>query len=101
VTVPQLYGGTYTLFAHMFPALGIDVRFAADDSVAALEALIDENTKAVFMETIGNPAGNIVDIAAVLRWLIDTAYAPLPTTPWPRPRCLSLSSTVWTLSCTR
>ena len=65
VTVPQLYGGTYTLFAHMFPALGIDVRFAADDSVAALEALIDDNTKAVFMETIGNPAGNIVDIAAV------------------------------------
>jgi O-acetylhomoserine (thiol)-lyase len=65
VTVPQLYGGTYTLFAHMFPALGIDVRFAADDSVDALEALIDDNTKAVFMETIGNPAGNIVDIAAV------------------------------------
>tara|TARA_B100000242_G_scaffold257258_1_gene201046 strand:- start:573 stop:1490 length:918 start_codon:yes stop_codon:yes gene_type:complete len=49
----------------MFPTLGIDVRFAADDSVAALEALIDDNTKAVFMETIGNPAGNIVDIAAV------------------------------------
>ncbi|MEC8436947.1 MAG: aminotransferase class V-fold PLP-dependent enzyme, partial [Pseudomonadota bacterium] len=65
VTVPQLYGGTYTLFAHMFPALGIDVRFAANDSVAALEALIDDNTKAVFMETIGNPAGNIVDVAAV------------------------------------
>ena len=39
-------------FAHMFPALGIDVRFAADDSVAALEALIDDNTKAVFFETI-------------------------------------------------
>ena len=41
----QLYGGTYTLFAHMFPALGIDVRFAADDSVAALEALIDDTPR--------------------------------------------------------
>ena len=65
VAVPQLYGGTYTLFAHMLPSQGIEVRFAADDSVAALEALIDERTKAIFLETIGNPAGNIVDIAAV------------------------------------
>ena len=65
VAVPQLYGGTYTLFAHMLPSQGIEVRFAADDSVAALEALIDERTKAIFIETVGNPAGNIVDIAAV------------------------------------
>ena len=65
VTVPQLYGGTYTLFAHMLPRQGIEVRFAEDDSVAAIEALIDHNTKAIFMETIGNPAGNIVDIEAV------------------------------------
>ena len=67
VAVPQLYGGTYTLFAHMLPSQGIDVRFAADGSVAALEALIDERTKAVFLETIGNPAGNIVDLAAVAK----------------------------------
>ncbi len=67
VAVPQLYGGTYTLFAHMLPSQGIEVRFAADDSVAALEALIDERTKAVFLETIGNPAGNIVDLAAVAK----------------------------------
>ncbi|NCF33738.1 MAG: aminotransferase class V-fold PLP-dependent enzyme [Proteobacteria bacterium] len=65
VTVPQLYGGTYTLFAHMLPSQGIEVRFAQDDSVAALEALIDDRTKAIFLETIGNPAGNIVDIEAV------------------------------------
>ena len=65
VTVPQLYGGTYTLFAHMFPELGIDVRFAEDDSPAALEKLIDDKTKAVYCESIGNPAGNIVDIEAV------------------------------------
>jgi O-acetylhomoserine (thiol)-lyase len=65
VTVPMLYGGTYTLFKHMFPSLGIDCRFAEDDSAAAIEALIDENTKAVFCESIGNPAGNIVDIKAL------------------------------------
>ena len=64
VTVPQLYGGTYTLFAHMLPKLGIQVRFAAGDSAADVEKLIDNKTKAVFFETIGNPAGNIVDVAA-------------------------------------
>jgi O-acetylhomoserine (thiol)-lyase len=65
VSVPQLYGGTYTLFAHQLPALGIDVRFAADDSVEALEALIDDRTAAVFLETIGNPAGNIPDLEPI------------------------------------
>jgi O-acetylhomoserine (thiol)-lyase len=65
VAVPQLYGGTYTLFAHMLPKQGIEVRFAEDDSAEALEKLIDGRTRAVFMETIGNPAGNIVDIARV------------------------------------
>lgn len=65
VTVPLLYGGTYTLFRHMLPKLGIDVRFAADDSVAAMRGLIDDKTTAVFCESIGNPAGNIVDIEAL------------------------------------
>jgi len=65
VTVPLLYGGTYTLFKHMLPRQGIEVRFAADDSAAALEALIDAKTTAVFCESIGNPAGNIVDIEAL------------------------------------
>ncbi len=65
VTVPQLYGGTFTLFAHMLPRQGIEVRFAENDSPAALEALIDDRTKAVFFESIGNPAGNVVDVAAV------------------------------------
>ena len=45
--------------------MGIEVRFAEDDSPAAIEKLIDAKTKAVFLETIGNPAGNIVDIAAI------------------------------------
>ncbi len=65
VSVPALYGGTYTLFAHTLPGLGIDVRFSKDDSAAAIEALIDENTAAVFCETIGNPAGNIPDLEAI------------------------------------
>jgi O-acetylhomoserine (thiol)-lyase len=65
VSVPLLYGGTYTLFKHMLPRQGIEVRFAADDSVASMEGLIDEKTTAVFCESIGNPAGNIVDIEAL------------------------------------
>ncbi|MEO1287597.1 MAG: O-acetylhomoserine aminocarboxypropyltransferase/cysteine synthase [Chloroflexota bacterium] len=65
VTVPLLYGGTYTLFKHMLPKLGIDVRFADDDSPASLEALIDDKTSAVYCESIGNPAGNIPDIEAI------------------------------------
>ncbi|SIO18467.1 O-acetylhomoserine aminocarboxypropyltransferase/cysteine synthase family protein [Salinivibrio sp. ES.052] len=62
VATPQLYGGTYTLFAHMLPEQGIEVRFATSDDASAIEALIDDNTKAVYCESIGNPAGNIADI---------------------------------------
>jgi O-acetylhomoserine (thiol)-lyase len=65
VSVAKLYGGTYNLFAHTFPRQGITVKFAPHNDVAALEALIDENTKAVFCESIGNPAGNVVDIQAI------------------------------------
>ncbi|MFT5578027.1 MAG: O-acetylhomoserine (thiol)-lyase [Paraglaciecola psychrophila] len=65
VSTPQLYGGTYTLFAHMLPKMGIEVRFAENDSAEAIAALIDDKTKAVFCETIGNPAGNVVDLAAI------------------------------------
>ena len=65
VSVAKLYGGTYNLLAHTLPRMGIHTRFAAHDDIAALEALIDSRTKAVFCESIGNPAGNIVDIAAL------------------------------------
>jgi O-acetylhomoserine (thiol)-lyase len=64
VSVSKLYGGTYNLFAHTFPRQGLTVKFAPHNDVAALEALIDDHTKAVFCESIGNPAGNIVDIQA-------------------------------------
>jgi O-acetylhomoserine (thiol)-lyase len=62
VSVSQLYGGTYNLFMHALPRQGIEVRMAKGDDFEAFERLIDENTKAVFCESIGNPAGNMVDI---------------------------------------
>lgn len=70
VSVAKLYGGTYNLFAHTLPRQGLEVRFAPHDDIAALEKLIDSKTKAVFCESIGNPAGNIVDIQA----LADVAH---------------------------
>lgn len=70
VSVAKLYGGTYNLMAHTFPRIGIEARFAPHDDITALEALIDDKTKAVFCETITNPSGNIVDIQA----LADVAH---------------------------
>ena len=63
VSTSQLYGGTYNLFAHTFPRQGIEVRFGSHEDYDGFEALIDDNTRAVFCESIGNPAGNVVDIA--------------------------------------
>lgn len=71
VSVPQLYGTTYTLFAHVLPRQGIQCRFAESDRAEAVANLIDENTRAVFCESIGNPAGNICDIEA----LAEVAHA--------------------------
>jgi O-acetylhomoserine (thiol)-lyase len=65
VSVPQLYGTTYTLFAHILPSQGIAVRFADADSPDAIEKLIDAKTRAVYCESVGNPAGNICDIEAL------------------------------------
>jgi O-acetylhomoserine (thiol)-lyase len=65
VSVPQLYGTTYTLFAHILPGQGIGVRFAESDQPEAIEPLIDDKTRAVFCESVGNPAGNICDIEAL------------------------------------
>lgn len=63
VSISELYGGTYNLFAHTLPRQGIDVRFADKDDFDKIESLIDANTKAVFCESIGNPSGSVVDIA--------------------------------------
>lgn len=65
VSVPQLYGTTHTLFAHILPRQGVTVRFAEDDRPASVERLIDDNTRAVFCESVGNPAGNVCDIEAM------------------------------------
>jgi O-acetylhomoserine (thiol)-lyase len=65
VSVPQLYGTTYTLFAHLLPSQGIAVRFADADSPDAIEKLIDGKTRAIYCESVGNPAGNICDIEAL------------------------------------
>ena len=64
VSTPQLYGTTHTLLAHVLPRSGIFGRFAADDSASAMAAQIDGNTRALFCESVGNPAGNICDIEA-------------------------------------
>jgi O-acetylhomoserine (thiol)-lyase len=65
VVAPQLYGATFTYFAHVLPTLGIEARFAVDDRAESIKALIDDKTCAVFCETVGNPAGNVVDLEAV------------------------------------
>ena len=76
VSVSQLYGGTYNLFAHTLPNMGIDVRFADGRDVDAMAKAIDDKTRAVFCESIGNPAGNIVDLEA-LAWVAHEAGVPL------------------------
>lgn len=65
ISTPQLYGTTHTLFAHLLPSQGVTVRFAESDHLDAIEKLIDEKTRAVFCETVGNPAGNVCDIEAL------------------------------------
>jgi O-acetylhomoserine (thiol)-lyase len=62
VSTSQLYGGTYNLFAHTLPKQGVTVKFASGDDLSSFDKLIDENTKAVFCESIGNPAGNVIDL---------------------------------------
>ena len=67
VSVPQLYGTTHTLFAHVLPRQGVTVKLAESDHPEAIEKLIDEKTRAVFCESVGNPAGNICDIESLAR----------------------------------
>jgi O-acetylhomoserine (thiol)-lyase len=64
VSVPQLYGTTHTLLSHIFPKLGMHSRFAASDQPRDIAKLIDADTRAVFCESVGNPAGNICDVEA-------------------------------------
>jgi O-acetylhomoserine (thiol)-lyase len=70
ISSSALYGGTYNLFAHTFPQYGLTVRFADHRDPASFESLIDAKTRAIFCESVGNPAGNITDFAA----LADVAH---------------------------
>ena len=65
VSMSTLYGGTYNLFAHTFPQIGIEARFADPDDLDSLASLFDAKTKAVFCESIGNPAGNVLDLEKI------------------------------------
>ena len=76
VSASTLYGGTYNLFAHTFPQMGIEVRFADPRDPAAFAALIDGRTKAVYCESVGNPLGNVTDIGALAE-VAHTAGVPL------------------------
>lgn len=67
ISTPQLYGTTHTLFAHLLPSQGITVRFAASDQASDIEKLIDDKTRGVFCESVGNPAGNISDLENLAR----------------------------------
>jgi len=65
ISMSTLYGGTYNLFAHTFPQMGIEARFVDPENLDSMAALIDGKTKAVYCESLGNPAGNILDIEKV------------------------------------
>ena len=65
ISVPQLYGTTHSMFAHFLPNLGIGVRFSASDRAADVERMIDADTRAIYCESVGNPAGNIADLASL------------------------------------
>ncbi len=67
ISTSTLYGGTYTLFAHQLPRFGVDVKFGDHDDIPGLEKLIDKKTKAIFCESIGNPAANVVNVPEMAR----------------------------------
>ncbi|MAP10427.1 MAG: O-acetylhomoserine aminocarboxypropyltransferase [Gammaproteobacteria bacterium] len=71
ISTSTLYGGTYNLFAHTMPQFGIETRFVGPNDVDAIASKIDSKTKAVFCESIGNPAGNVADLSAIA----DVAHA--------------------------
>ena len=84
-----LYGGTYNLFAHTLPQMGIETRFINPENLDAMAAQIDDKTKAVYCESIGNPAGNVIDIVKVAEIAhahgippVSYTHLTLPTTPY-------------------
>jgi len=98
VSTTALYGGTYNLFAHTFPQIGLEVRFADAKDIKGMARLIDNKTKAVFCESIGNPAGNIIDLAAIAEMAHKHGCRSLSITRYRRLICAAPSSTVAILS---
>lgn len=88
VSISELYGGTYNLFAHTLPRQGISVRFADKDDLDAMAGLIDDRTKAVFCESIGNPSGNIADIEALAQIAHDHGVPLIVDNTVPSPTLL-------------
>jgi O-acetylhomoserine (thiol)-lyase len=76
VSTSQLYGGTYNLFAHSLPRQGIEVRMVSHDDFKGFEDAIDENTRGIFCESIGNPAGNVVELTRLAE-IADRHGVPL------------------------
>lgn len=68
VSIPYIYGGTFTLFSVTLKNFGIDVRFSSDDTKESIETLVDENTKIIYLENIGNPAFNIPDYEPIIEF---------------------------------
>ena len=101
VSASTLYGGTYNLFAHTFPQQGIEVRFADPRDPASFAKLIDARTKAVFCESIGNPLGNVTDIAALAKVAHDHGVPLIVDNTVPAHTCAALLSMAPTSSCTR
>jgi len=85
VSVGTLYGGTYNLFAHTLPQFGIQVRFADYRDPQSFKPLIDAKTKAIYCESVGNPLGNVVDIAALAKVAHDAGIPLIVDNTVPSP----------------
>ncbi len=101
VSSSQLYGGTYNLLAHTLPQSGIETRFADGRNPASFGDLIDARTKAIFVESVGNPLGNVVDIEAIARVAHNHGVPLIIDNTVRRPTCAVRSSMARTSSCIR
>ena len=101
VSTATIYGGSYNLFAHTFPQQGLEVRFADAGKPESFAALIDSRTKAIFCESIGNPLGNVTDIAALAEVAHAHGIPLIVDNTVPSRTCAARSSTAPTSWCTR
>ena len=88
VSISELYGGTYNLFAHTLPRQGIEVRFADQTDLQAMAGLIDARTKAIYCESIGNPSGNVADLEQLAKIAHDHGVPLIVDNTVPSPTLL-------------